>query len=219
MNVDTGEMSLLYNDPEAADFEGRPIMPRQRPITIADKDETRSGDYTATFFCHSARLSRHEHVRDRGRFVRVIEGQPVVSRHETQQNQPTNRWKNHGGTHARVLGTVPLAADGSFHLTVPADRLLHFQVLDSDRFVLGNQTFWVYARPRETRSCIGCHEKRDAAHLPNHFAPTAKVPPIPVLPGGDEFSYRAKAWLKGILPDEAEARTRGVRAVNLIGRD
>ncbi len=40
----------------------------------------------------------------------------------------------------------------------------------------------------------------------------------PIVPTGGEFSYRAKAWLKGILPDECEERTRTVRAVNLIGR-
>jgi len=34
----------------------------------------------------------------------------------------------------------------------------------------------------------------------------------------DEFSYRAKAWMKGYLPDEVEERTRTVRAVNLLGR-
>jgi 3-isopropylmalate/(R)-2-methylmalate dehydratase large subunit len=54
--------------------------------------------------------------------------------------------------------------------------------------------------------------------VPDHFAPTAKIEPVKMLPNGDEFSYRAKAWLKGYLPDEAEERTRTVRAVNLIGR-
>lgn len=145
---------------------------------------------------------------------------PVLSRHETQKNRPTNRWKNHGGTHARILGTVPLAADGSFHVEVPADRLLHLQVLDSDRRVVNNQVFWLYARPGERRSCVGCHEKPDTATapVPNRFPLAGARKPIKCLPNGDEFTYRAKAWLKGILPDECEERTRTVRAVNLMGR-
>ena len=218
MNIQTGRMTLLYNDPDRADFEPRPIMARRKPVALADNPVVRSDAYTARLFCNSARVSRHERVTERGKLVRIIEGQPIVSRHETQQNRPTNRWKNHGGTHARVLGTMPLAADGSFYVEVPADRLLHIQILDSDRRVLGNQLFWMYARPGETRSCIGCHEKRDSSHVPDHFAPTAKMEPVKMLPNGDEFSYRAKAWLKGYLPDEAEERTRTVRAVNLIGR-
>ncbi|MCH7995728.1 MAG: hypothetical protein IIB57_14970 [Planctomycetes bacterium] len=146
-----------------------------------------------------------------------------MARHESQQSYPknidnTNRWKNHGGTFARVLGTIPLAADGSFYVEVPADRLLHLQVLDSDRRVVGNQSFWMYARPGETRSCVGCHEKTDSTELPTHFPATAKLAPTPLLPNGDEFSYRAKAWLKGWMPDEVEERTRTVHAVSLIGR-
>jgi len=145
---------------------------------------------------------------------------PFVSRHETQKNRPTNRWKNHGGTHARVLGTVPLAADGSFYVEVPADRLLHLQILDSDRRVVNNQLFWLYARPGERRSCAGCHEQTDTttSRRPGHFPLVATTEPIKCLPNGDEFTYRAKAWLKGTIPDECEERTRTVRAVNLIGR-
>jgi HEAT repeat protein len=218
MDAETGRMTLLYNDPETADFEPRPVMPRRKPIVLAESTAVRNRSYTAKLFCNCATISRHARVRSRGKLVRVIEGRPIVSRHETQQNRPTNRWKNHGGTHARILGTLPLAADGSFFVEVPADRLLHLQVLDSDRRVLGNQTFWMYARPGETRSCIGCHENRGNTHLPDHFAPTAKIPPVKCLPAGDEFSYRAKSWLKGEPPDEMEERTRTVRAVNLIGR-
>jgi HEAT repeat protein len=218
MNAGTGKMTLLYNDPQTAEFEPRPVMARRRPSVLAENPNTSSRSYTARLFCNSANTSRHGRVTSRGRLIRVIEGRPVVSRHETQQNLPTNRWKNHGGTHARVLGTIPLAPDGSFFVEVPADRLLQLQVLDSDRKVLGNQLFWMYARPGETRSCIGCHENRDRTFLPDHFAAAAKLPPVKMLPAGYEFSYRAKTWLKGALPDEAEQRQRTVRAVNLIGR-
>ncbi|MHC4116914.1 MAG: HEAT repeat domain-containing protein [Planctomycetota bacterium] len=218
MDTETGKMELIYNDPETADFEPRPIMPRRTPVVLTDSPRVKNRSYAAGLFCHSGRVSRNSRVEREGRLLRVIEGRPIVSRHETQQNRPTNRWKNHGGTHARVLGTMPLAADGSFFVKVPADRLLHLQILDSDRRVMGNQLFWMYARPGETRSCVGCHEQRDRTHLPDHFAKTAKIAPVEMLPSGDEFSYRAKAWLKGVLPDEAEERTRTVRAVNLIGR-
>ena len=38
------------------------------------------------------------------------------------------------------------------------------------------------------------------------------------LPIGGEFTYRTKAWPKGMLPDETERQLRVVRAVNVIGR-
>ena len=49
-------------------------------------------------------------------------------------------------------------ATGEWVREVPADRLMHFQILDSDRRVLGNQLTWIYPRPGETKSCVGCHE-------------------------------------------------------------
>jgi hypothetical protein len=225
MDIETGAMNLVYNDPDTADFEARPIVARQRPPVRSENPAAREDQYTAKLFCNSARISRIPRVRSRGAFVRVIEGQPIVSRHQTHKNRPLHhdiardqRWKNHGGTIARVLGTIPLAADGSFFVEVPADRLLHLQVLDSDRRVIGNQVFWMYARPGETRSCVGCHEHRDTTLVPDHFASSAKVQPVKMLPAGGEFSYLAKAWMKGWLPDEMEERTRTVRAINLIGR-
>jgi len=218
-DVKTGKMTLLYNDPKTADFEARPIVARRRPAVLPENPAVRTDSFAARLVCSSVRVSRIARVTSRGKLVRVIEGRPVVSRHETQQNRPTNRWKNHGGTFARVLGTAPLAADGSFHVEVPADRLIQLQVLDGDRRVLGNQVFWMYARPGETRSCVGCHERRDATQRTRHVFPsTAKVMPVSMLPRGREFSYRAKSWIKGYLPDEVEERTRTVRAVNLLGR-
>jgi hypothetical protein len=152
----------------------------------------------------------------RGRLVRLIEGMPVVGRHSTHTNEHPV-WKNHGGTLARVLGTVPLAPDGSFHVEAPADRLMHFQVLDSDRRVVGNQLTWIYPRPGETKSCVGCHESPHTSTSGNDPL-AAHFPPVDFTPQGDEFRYRAKAWFKGHLPDKIEERTRTVRSINLLGR-
>lgn len=208
------KLTLLYNDPSAADFEARPIVERLRPPILASKE--RHQGYSGYFMCASVYTSQEKDVAVRGRFIRLVEGVPVVARHSTQTN-PHEVWKNHGGTFARVLGTAPLASDGSFFVEVPADRLLHFQVLDSNRRVLGNQLTWIYTRADETKSCVGCHEIPDTAASNNR--PLAIRPgPLKFLPEGNEFKYRAKAWFKGSLPSEIEERTRTVRAVNLLAR-
>lgn len=210
----TQSVQLLYDDPATADFEPRPVLARPAPnqqATVIDSDA-----YSGRFVCASVFTTQEKEAAERGRLVRLIEGMPAVGRHSTHTNLwPI--WKNHHGLFARVLGTVPLAADGSFCVDVPADRLMHFQVLDSDRRVVGNQLTWIYPRAGETRSCVGCHENP-------HTAPVATRPlalarrPIEFLPNGDEFTYRAKAWMKGYLPPEVEERMRTVRAVNLMGR-
>ncbi|NUQ62095.1 MAG: HEAT repeat domain-containing protein [Pirellulales bacterium] len=207
-------LELIYNDPKAADYEPRPVLARRPPLV--QPVQAKRYAYSGRFLCSSVFATQEQDVPVRGRFVRLIEGVPVVSRHSTHTN-PEPVWKNHGGTFARVLGMAPLAPDGSFCVEVPADRLLHFQVLDSDRRVIGNQLTWIYPRPGETKSCVGCHENphtttRRADALAAHY------PPLDFRPRGDEFTYRAKAWFKGHLPPEIEERTRTVRAVNLLGR-
>ena len=209
-----GNLQLVYNDPLSADFEPRPILRRRPPMLQPEK--MKPGAYSGRFLCSSAFATQEKGVASRGRLVRLIEGVPRVGRHSTHTN-PWPVWKNHGGTFARVLGTAPLAPDGSFHVEAPADRLLHFQVLDSDRRVIGNQKTWIAPRPGEMKSCVGCHEHPHTTSRGND--PIAShYPPLDFLPTGDEFRYRAKAWFKGHLPGEIEERTRTVRAVNLLGR-
>lgn len=219
LDTTTGTWKPLFEDASTADFEPRPLVPRTAPpmLASASLDATR---LSGRLLCASALLSRDRLTGERGRLVRVIEGQPIVARRHTHTNTTGPSWKNHTGTEARILGTFPLAADGSLFVEVPADRLVHLQVLDGDRQVVGNQLIWMYARPGETRSCVGCHELPDS-DLPYQrggFSQAAGREPLQAMPVGGEFRYRAKAWKKGTLPDEGEERTRTVRAVNWIAR-
>ncbi|NLX99844.1 MAG: hypothetical protein GXY83_27420 [Rhodopirellula sp.] len=73
-----------------------------------------------------------------------------------------------GGTFTlqRVLGTVPVEADGSAHLEVPALRSIFFVALDKDEMSVKRMQSFVTVQPGETTSCVGCHERRtQAPHL------------------------------------------------------
>jgi len=211
---ETGRQELVYNDPAVADYEAKPLVARRRPPILPSV--TTPTAYTGRFFCASVYHTQEPEVRLKGRYVRLVEGVPQIGRHSSHTSRSHNVWQNHGGTLGRVLGTAPLAADGSFLVEAPGNRLLHFQVLDSNRRVVGNQITWMYPVGGETKSCVGCHE-------PIHRAPRVSDPlaihqrPIDFTPVGNEFTYRAKAWFKGSLPMAIEERTRTVRSVNLIG--
>jgi len=64
------------------------------------------------------------------------------------------------GETGKSLGTGPIAADGSFFIRVPADRLLRLQVLDELNRPLATQSTGIWVRPNEHRGCPGCHEPR-----------------------------------------------------------
>lgn len=71
----------------------------------------------------------------------------------------------------RVLGDVPLAADGSFHARVPADRPLRLEVIDAAGQTLGAERSAFWLRGGETRVCVRCHD--DAETGPPNVRPLA----------------------------------------------
>ncbi len=67
-----------------------------------------------------------------------------------------------GGTFtmARILGTVPVEADGSAHMELPALRSLFLVALDKDDLSIKRMQSFVTLQPGERTSCVGCHEQR-----------------------------------------------------------
>lgn len=63
----------------------------------------------------------------------------------------------------RVLGTVPVEADGSALFHVPAKTPISFQPLDADGKALALMRSWMSAMPGENVSCVGCHDNQSTA--------------------------------------------------------
>ncbi len=63
----------------------------------------------------------------------------------------------------RILGTVPVEADGSVLFRVPAKTPLSVQPLDAEGKALQLMRSWMTAMPGETLSCIGCHDHRNTS--------------------------------------------------------
>jgi hypothetical protein len=73
------------------------------------------------------------------------------------------------GAGVGVEGIAPVESDGSFFVSVPADRPVRFQLLDAQGKVLREQKSWVWVRPGERRACLGCHA--DPALVPENAVP------------------------------------------------
>ena len=61
----------------------------------------------------------------------------------------------------RVLGTVPVEADGSASFRIPANTPLAIQPLDADGRALQLMRSWFVGMPGEHVSCVGCHERQN----------------------------------------------------------
>ena len=91
-------------------------------------------------------------------------------------------------TLAEILGTIPVADDGSAFIELPALQSIFFVALDENDIAVKRMHSFVTLQPGETLSCIGCHEERVGA--PNMRAPVlqatrrspSKPEPIPGVP-------------------------------------
>ncbi|MDP7287670.1 MAG: SUMF1/EgtB/PvdO family nonheme iron enzyme, partial [Phycisphaerae bacterium] len=76
----------------------------------------------------------------------------------------------------RILGTVPIYADGSASFKIPAGTPLCVQPLDASGQAVQLMRSWFSAMPGEVVSCVGCHEKSRDAPLPRRDIAAKKTP-------------------------------------------
>jgi formylglycine-generating enzyme required for sulfatase activity len=66
----------------------------------------------------------------------------------------------------RILGTVPVEADGSASFKIPANMPISVQPLDEKGRALQVMRSWFTGMPGEVVSCVGCHERQNSTPLP-----------------------------------------------------
>ncbi len=92
-------------------------------------------------------------------------------------------------TLAQILGTVPVEADGSAYIEVPALRSVFMVALDAEDKPVKRMHSFLVLQPGETLSCVGCHEQRTEAPRPvgaNLIALTRSPSQIEQIPGVPE---------------------------------
>jgi mono/diheme cytochrome c family protein len=168
--------------------EPRPLMPRQREPVVAPRGNPEAA--TGTCVLADVHVGRNmEGVRP-GEITKllVLETLPKPINF-TGGMEPLS----YGGTFTleRVLGTVPVEADGSANFEVPALRSVFFVALDAqDRAVKRMQSF-VTLQPGETLGCVGCHEGRNrapqAARMAAFSRPVSRIRPVDGVPQVYDF--------------------------------
>ena len=152
-----GTKELLYRDPGISCFMPIPLRPRPRPPVLADTtDPTKSFAVcslsAAAFGCPGIEPGRAQ-------YVRILQGiqWPYDEKYGGQRYEPDAKGAENWNP-ARVIGTVPLEADGSAHFKVPVDEAVYFQLLDENHMELRRMRSFISFQPGEQRACVGCHE-------------------------------------------------------------
>ena len=82
----------------------------------------------------------------------------------------------------RLLGTVPIEADGSVSFAAPPGVPLHFQLLDEQQRALQTMRSFVNVMPGESRGCLGCHESHSRSPESRGGSLALMRPPHPITP-------------------------------------
>jgi hypothetical protein len=143
--------------------EPRPLRPRPRePVIPSRVDLTKT---TGTLILMDTYIGRNMRGVNRGDIKKllIMEILPKPVNFEGQM-WPITVWGSF--FIKRIIGTVPVEADGSAHMELPANRALQFAVLDQDDLAVKYMCSFLSVAPGEVTTCIGCHEDRTMA-VPN----------------------------------------------------
>ena len=167
-----GNMTLLAADPDYAMFEPVPFKPQPTPPVIPDKINLKQQD--AVVFIQDI----YEGTGLRGLPRGVVKSLRVF--------QYEYAYRDLGGHYMvgmegpwdvrRLLGTVPVYADGSANFRIPANTPVALQPLDAEGKALQQMRSWLVGMSGENVSCIGCHERQDQTLLPKKTIAATHAP-------------------------------------------
>ncbi len=137
------------------------------------------------------------------KYIRISQrvGWPLDDKIGAMRYIPGNAWERRFGFWAwapvRVIGTVPVEADGSAHFSVPVDTAVYFQALDENQMEVRRMRSHISFQAGEVRSCLGCHEARPKTPVVDWSVPLAarRAPSVPAPPAWGAERLLGYEWL------------------------
>jgi len=162
-------------------YDPMPLAPRPRPLAIPTRRDFANKE--GYFYVADVYQGTHMAGVERGsvKWLRVIESpEKRFWTHPSWFGQgseaPAMNW--HDFNNKRILGTVPVEADGSAYFAVPADKFVYFQLLDENKMMVQSMRSGTIVQSGEWQGCVGCHDERRAAPPSKDNTPLAlKRPP------------------------------------------
>jgi len=222
----TRQIELVFNDPETAEFDPRPILvERPRPAVLPPKGRfanrksrtNRDGGRIAItpqaqFVVAAGRSAddpKREKALSRARYFQVVEALHTAVTSSSHTSLAT-----------RILGAVPIRSDGSAYFEAPAETPLFLEPLDAagrrieydwrhpetsvpvgSKQILTEMTY-ITARAGETKACSGCHTRLHESVDPDTPASALARRPVRVERDLTDLMYRRNE------PDEYRCQAR-----------
>ncbi len=180
--IDTFGNETLVHVEGPGCYDPMPLGPTPRPAVVVTRREF--GQEPGVLYVVDVYQGTHMAGVKRGsvKYLRVVESPEKRFWTNAQWGGqgvhcPAMNW--HGFESKRILGTVPVEADGSAYFEVPAGKFIYFQLLDENKMMVQSMRSGTTMQPGEATGCIGCHESRlTSGSLSQNTMPLAiKRPP------------------------------------------
>lgn len=179
--IDVFGNEVCVHAEEPGCFDPMPLAARPEPPVIPNRRNFDNAP--GRFFVQSAGSGTHmgSAHKTEVKYLRIVESPEKrsfsVGAWGGQGGQwPAMNWLNF--ENKRILGTVPVEADGSAYFEVPSDRFVFFQTLDKDKRMIQSMRSGTIVQSGETQGCVGCHENRDTAPPPAAGLLAMHKPPV-----------------------------------------
>lgn len=168
--IDTFGNEVLVHVEGPGCYDAMPLGPKPRPAIIPSR--RRFDSEPGVLYVLDVYQGTHMAGVERGsvKYLRVVESpEKRFWTHAQWGGQgvhcPAMNW--HSFENKRILGTVPVEADGSAYFEVPAGRFVYFQLLDENKMMVQSMRSGTTIQPGESTGCVGCHEGRLTSARPS----------------------------------------------------
>jgi hypothetical protein len=204
-----GNRELLYLDPTIGSMRPRPLRAVAPPPVLSERERDHNAEVGQFNVVDVYEGLANKVPRGKVKYLRVCEevragleqmpngeyardsGPDFQDFYATPIHKVTGPYGWPSYVAKASLGLAPVEEDGSANFYVPAGRVIYFQALDAEFNELQRMRSVVQLQPGETRSCVGCHDKRkNAPPVPQTIA-TRRAPSKLEAPpwGAEAFSY------------------------------
>jgi len=139
-----------------------PVLVRPRPRERIPSDRTNAREGTGKMMLADVYAGRNMEGIRPGEIAKLLVLETLPKPVNFSGGMDLTSWLG-TFTLERVLGTVPVEADGSAFFEVPAGRPVFFVALDANDLSVKRMQSFTNVMPGETLGCVGCHEPRTQA--------------------------------------------------------
>ncbi|NQT35890.1 MAG: hypothetical protein HQ581_00285, partial [Planctomycetes bacterium] len=163
-----GNRELLYRDANISCHKPIPLRPRTRPPVIPhgtlvgrpDRDDTARSELPRTATAAVMNVYNGSLPFPEGTRIERLQIVQLLPKTTPVANVPRIGHGDQKGAR-RVLGTVPVEADGSAYFELPVGVPVYFQAIDQQGTAVQSMRSATWVAPGEKLVCKGCHEPRE----------------------------------------------------------